>query len=339
MSDPAKRAPKRRRTWSALGDVRRMPSEYEIVTHDVNYTLRKNRDAALEQNPSTPANLWLLTYRDRSPLRVDDWLGFRDPDELTYRSYVTGQNAEETVVAGILERYAEAEHDRALPPGWKATLAALFTPMRYPLHGLQMCAAYLGQVAPSSYITNCAAFSSADLLRRVSVVAYRTRRLGRVSPELGFGTTERARWERDPAWQGARKGIELALTAYDWGESFAAVNLVLGPMLDHVLLRQLGEVARVHGDEQTWLLLSNLETDAERCRRWSAALVKFAIRQRPENAAVIRNWIARWTPRAEEAVAGLSQVLATTPTIPRSETETRDAARAALTVYHAACEL
>jgi len=30
------RKPRPRRTWSEFGDVRRMPSEYEIVTHNTN---------------------------------------------------------------------------------------------------------------------------------------------------------------------------------------------------------------------------------------------------------------------------------------------------------------
>jgi toluene monooxygenase system protein E len=343
VTEIAKKQAARRRTWSAFGDARKMPSEYEIVTHDTNWTLRKDRASALEQNPSSPANLWFLTHRDRSPLRVDDWLGFRDPDELTYRGYVTAQTAEETVVSGVLDEYAGAARDEALPAGWRATLAALFAPMRFPMHGLQMLSAYVAQMAPSSYITNCAAFQTGDHLRRVSVIAYRTRQLQRSlqgsSPELGFGARERERWERDPSWQGTRKAIEHALTAYDWGESFTAVNLVIGPMLDDVLLHQLGEVARAHGDDATWLALSNLQGDARRCRRWSAALVRFAVASRAENAAVLRRWIDRWTPRADEAIAGLATLLATLPDQPQSELVTRDAAHAARDSFLAALEL
>src|SRR5215469_12459345 len=130
MGKLTQNAAARRRTWSAFGEVRRIPSEYEVVTHDTNYTARRNKDAALEQNPSSPANLWFLTYRDRSPLRVDDWLGFRDPDALTYRTYVTGQSQQEIVVGGILDEYASAGHDRTLSPGWRTTLAAFFAPVR-----------------------------------------------------------------------------------------------------------------------------------------------------------------------------------------------------------------
>src|SRR5262249_28252501 len=156
-----------------------------------------------------------------------------------YRKYVTLQDEQETIVAGILEHYAKSEVP--LPHAWRTTLATLFTPTRFLLHGLQMCQAYLAQMAPSSYITNAATFAAADLLRRVSMVAYRTRELERTYPGEGFAVAERERWETAPAWQPARKAVELALTSYDWAECFTAVNLVLRPTLDDLLLRQLGE--------------------------------------------------------------------------------------------------
>ncbi|MGH2578019.1 MAG: toluene hydroxylase, partial [Actinomycetota bacterium] len=139
MSTPTRRL----RTWSALGDLGRIPSEYEIVTHGLNYTFRPNRVSALESNPTAPMNMWFLTYRDRSPLQADDWDGFRDPDELTYRKYVTLQDEAETVVESILDEFGAVEHDQKLSPEWLRVLASVFTPMRYPSHGLQMCEAYL----------------------------------------------------------------------------------------------------------------------------------------------------------------------------------------------------
>ncbi len=154
-------APARKlRTWSRFGQIRRVPSEYEIVTHDTNYTTRPGRAAALESNPTTPVNMWFLTYRDHSPLSADDWHGFRDPDELTYRKYVTMQDEQETVVEGILDEFGKVNHDANLSLQWLQVLATVFTPMRFPAHALQMTQAYLGQIAPSSYITNCTAFAA-----------------------------------------------------------------------------------------------------------------------------------------------------------------------------------
>ena len=326
MTSPPPR--RRLKTWSSLGQLGRIPSEYEIVTHNLNYTTRSNRGSALESNPTTPANMWLLTYRDKSPLRADDWDGFRDPDEITYRTYVTMQDEQETVVEGVLDEYGPAGHDASLPEGWVECLATLFTPTRFPVHALQMCTAYLGQMAPGSYISNCAVFGAGDLLRRVSLVSYRTRQLADAAG-APIGSTERAVWERNEAWQPGRAALEKLLTAYDWGECFTAMNLVLRPTLDQILLRQLADAARDNHDELTWLLLGNLGLDADRCSRWSTALARYAIQQRAANRDVLRRWVARWEPRAEAAAAGLGLLFGKLPSGSRPAESVRDAARSA----------
>jgi toluene monooxygenase system protein E len=328
MTEARPPRPKRTlKTWSSFGQLGRVPTEYEIVTHNLNYTTRPNRAAALESNPTTPANMWLLTYRDKSPLHADDWSGFRDPDEMTYRKYVTMQDEQETVVKGVLEEYGPASHDLALPARWVERLAVLFTPTRFPVHALQMCTAYLGQVAPASYISNCAVFGAGDLLRRVSLVAFRTRQLADASGSRIGG--ERAIWERHEAWQPARAALERLLTAYDWGECFTAMNLVLRPTLDQILLRQLAGAAHDGGDELTRLLLGNLAADADRCSRWSIALARYAIEQRSANRDVLLRWVTRWTPRAQAAAAGLGQLLGQSPSGGRSARDVADAADAA----------
>lgn len=313
---------KARRTWSVFADRRRVPSEYEIVTQDLNWTARKQRTSALEANPASPSNQWFLTYRDRSPLKVEDWSGFIDPAEMTYRKYVSQQDEQETMVAGILEEYQKAGQDRRLTAAWRNVLLTLFTATRFPVHAAQMCHAYLGQMAPNSYITNAATFAAADQLRRVTVVAYRTRELQLAFPDEGFATQERAIWETEPDWQATRKAWELALMAYDWGECFTAVNLVLRPVLDDILLRQFGLAARANGDEQSWLLLGNLDADAKYNRAWSVALGRFAIDRRPENGAVLQHWIDRWLPRAEAAAAGLARMIERLPDTGRPADQT-----------------
>src|SRR5487761_1801670 len=173
----AEQTRRRQRTWSAFGDVRRMPTEYEIVTQGTNWTLREGRKAAFEQNPSSPANLWMRTYRDLSPLQADDWDAFRDPDAMIYRKYVALQHEQENVVSGVLDEYSDAGHDGGLTEQWLGTVAMLFCATRFPMHAVQQVQAYLVAMAPSPYISNCAVFATADMLRRVSLVTYRTREL------------------------------------------------------------------------------------------------------------------------------------------------------------------
>jgi toluene monooxygenase system protein E len=307
------RTTRRQRTWSAFGDIRRRPSDYEIGTEGLNYTLRAGRKAPFEQNPSSPGNMWMRAYREQSPLQADDWETFREPDSLTYRAYVTHQNEQETQVAGVLEQYAAANHDAELGAEWRSALARLFTPTRYPTHGAQQVQAYIGMMAPTAYISNPAALSAADMLRRVTLVSYRTRELQLAWPDGGFATGERAVWESDEAWQPTRRAVELALATYDWGEAFTAMNLVLLPTLDDVLLRQFGEIARDNDDDLAWMLTSFLRRDVDRRERWSSALAQFAIAARPGNAGVLRRWVDRWAPRADEAALGLGALFESLP--------------------------
>jgi toluene monooxygenase system protein E len=318
-----------RRTFSAFGDVRRMPSEYEIVTQGANWTLRQNRAATFEQNPSSAANLWFATYRENSPLRAENWDAFRDPAAMTYRSYVTVQSDAETKMAGLLETHADQKTDASLDPQSVTLLGHLFTPARYLCHGFQQVEAYIGWMAPSSYITSAASFSTADFLRRVTTIAYRTRELQIAWPDSGIGSAERSLWEGHDGWQPARKAVEYALVSYDWAEAFTALNLVLAPTLDDVLLTQLGQVAKSHGDDLTWLLTSYLAEDASRRGRWSRALADLAVAQRPENRAVLAKWIGRWSALADDAAQGLGTILAAGPDSGVSAADVAAHARAA----------
>jgi toluene monooxygenase system protein E len=313
MTETPARKLRPRRTFSSFGDVRKMPSEYEIVTHAQNWTTRQNRSSAFEQNPSSAANLWFLTYRDNSPLQADNWDAYRDPDALTYKAYVNLQSDAEVKVQGALEAHAEAEADASLAAGSVTLLSRLLTPSRYLCHGFQQVEAYIGYMAPSSYVTNAAGFATADFLRRVTTIAYRTRELQIARPDSGIGSAERSLWEGHDGWQPARKAIEYALISYDWGEAFTALNLVLSPTLDDVLLTQLGQVAKSNSDDLTWLLTSFLAEDSRRRGRWSRALADFAVSQRPENRAVFAKWIDRWSAWADDAALGLGTILETAP--------------------------
>jgi toluene monooxygenase system protein E len=308
MTTPARKK-RKLRTFSAFGDVRKMPSEYEIVTHAQNWNTRSTKLSTFEQNSSSPLNLWFLTYRENSPLKADGWDGFRDPDQVAYRSYVNLQADEQTKLDAALDSYSDETTEAALSSEQVARLAHLFTPSRYLVHGFQMAQAYVAYMGPSSYITSAAGYANADFLRRVTTIAYRTRSLQIAHPDSGIGENERQIWEQHDAWQPAREAMERALVAYDWGEAFAALDLVLAPTLDDVLIRQLGEIGKSDGDELTWLVSKHLARDSERRNRWSGALVKYALEQRPENEAPLRKWIDRWSPLADAAVEGLSTLV------------------------------
>ena len=106
--------------------------------------------------------------------------------------------------------------------------------------------------------------------------------------------------------------MEKVLVAYDWGESFVALNLVAKPAMDEALLRQLAATGRRQGDSLLGLIVDAEYRDVRRSRTWSTALVRFAI-ERPENLAVIRGWVKKWLPLAEQAIDAYCRALPDSP--------------------------
>jgi toluene monooxygenase system protein E len=171
-----------------------------------------------------------------------------------------------------------------------------------------MLSAYLQQLARSSYVANCASFQTADQLRRVQRVAYRTRQLASAHPQAGFGRVERAVWEKDADWQPVRQAIEQLLVAYDWDEAFVGLNLVVKPLADELFLKAFAGAAREAGSELDALLAENLFLDAQRARRWTAEASRLLMRK-PENASRLRALVASWQPAAERLAESGARLL------------------------------
>jgi toluene monooxygenase system protein E len=290
------------KTYWHLAPRRRIPTEYEVVSSRLLYYV----DRGFEVH--TPIGPWYERYQRGSRLVDADWEGFADPCATTYRTYTGRQDARETFVDTVLEAMERAEYRAALPREWLDLAERLLAPAVYPWHGFQMIAAYIGQMAPAGRITLAGLFQAADEMRRVQRIAYWTR-LHQLSAPL-FASGRRAAWERDPLWQPLREVVEKLLVAYDWGEAFAALNLVVKPVLDTVLLSHVAARAREAGDDLLGHVLRSLEEDCGWHRAWSAALVRHAIAARPENLEVIGGWVRRWSPAADRALEPVAVALA-----------------------------
>ena len=144
-------------------------------------------------------------------------------------------------------------------------------------------------------------FQAADQYRWVCRIAYRTSELAKAHPDLGFGEKERQIWEDDPAWDGFRELMERILVTYDWGEHFAALQLVAKPCVDEAAIRQLGRAAKNQGDTLLGMLSDAQLIDSERSRRWTKALVEF-VDQKDCNRALLKEWIEKWAPLGDRAI-------------------------------------
>ena len=135
-------------------------------------------------------------------------------------------------------------------------------------------------------------------------VAYRTRELQIAHPNRHSAKMK----ELEMQTLAGLKGINgKALIAYDWGESFVANNLVAKVAADETL-RELASTAWAFRDPLLWPADNQLR-DSDRSRRWSSSLVKFCTDAREENKAVLRSWIADWTPLATQAITAYCDAL------------------------------
>lgn len=300
------------RTWSDLSKFRRIPSEYEIVTHNLHY----NVNGRFELDPNDPVVVWYAKYREGSAIQAEsmgDWNKFRDPHALVYRKYTEIQDERETFIDVLFEQNDEIREKEKTNRDWGQFLVKAFTPLRFAGHGLQMIASYGAMISPSSYISNCFHFQAADEMRRVQRISYRTKELQQEFPDLGFGEEERFIWENDPMWQPLRKVIEQMLTEYDWGKSYIAVNLVLKPLLDELVLVKYAELFRLNNDELMAEMLENLYLDTVRSKEWSQSLNKLILEVHTNNRSVVTETIIKWHPLVIEAISALAPAFESLP--------------------------
>lgn len=321
--------PRRLKTWSVLGDTRRKPTEYEVVTGRFHYHFNR-KPAPFDLDPNSAINQWYLRHREGSPLQAEDWEGFRDPAALNYRRYIALQHDREVYAEGVVDHYETLDHDAGLDPSWVAVLGRIYVPARFVHHVLQLSALYLGQMAPSAYITNAAFFQAADELRALQWIAYRAKSLSlQHGAELANSEATRRIWEFDDAWQPAREVLERLLLAYDWGEAFVALNLVVKPAVDALFKEALASLAAANGDGLTAALLQESRVDTTRSQAWSAALAKYAVTARPGNQDVIEGWAAAWNPLASRAISALAEFFADAPHPQTAETVLRQVSESA----------
>ena len=302
-----------RKTYWHLGADRRLPSDYEIATSKLLCHVDRGGFAV-----ELPTSDFYRRHQAGSQLVSDRWDQLCDPRATTYTKQGEALGGElggdlfgerEGFVGRLLTSIEESDCDRELPAAWAQKLGDVLSPLRFLCHGLQMVAAYVGQMAPSGRIAVAALFQCGDEIRRIHRFAYRTALLARRRPDLG--KSGRALWQSDPRWQPLRQAMEKLLVTYDWGEAFVVLNVCFKPMLDDVFLLQLAELADRSGDHLDGQILRSLFEDCQWHRAWTESLLALANADRPGNRLVVRRWIDTWAPTIDAAARAAAALLGT----------------------------
>jgi toluene monooxygenase system protein E len=293
------------RTFWHLAHLKRKPTDYDIVTSRLLYYTDRGFEVKV------PFSAWHERFVKRSALALGDWERFHDPRETTYTRYTELQKTKETFVDELLKSIDETGYDARLTPAWVHVLSRTIGPLRYPIHGLQMVAGYVGHMAPSGRLVIACAFQAADEMRRIQRLAYRTCQLRARDPE--FAMKSRSDWEGDELWQPLRRAVERLLVTYDWGEAFTALNLVLKPAFDELFMRRFAELARASGDDLLSGVLFSLNEDCRWHRDWASALVRLLVEERAANRAALQGWVAKWDPVVASALRAFAPIFESSP--------------------------
>jgi hypothetical protein len=278
-------------TFSHLSGKNEPVTEYELLTSQLLY--HPSRGFSVD----VPARRWYAKYTEGSRISSPNWEEFQDPDELTYSKYVKGRNAQHQIIEGILVQLEQTSFDTQLSDDALYRLAHAVYPLRYPIHALQMQAAYIGHLAPSGRISVAALFQAADELARIHCIASRMSVSVKVHRE--FDWDSRTLWQTHAGWQPLRELIERLLVCYDWGEAFVALNLCIKPVFDSLMMIH---APRAIALDALASLFFPLEAETRWHRRWSAALVQMLIAQRRENLGLFESWIDAWLPPTLQAI-------------------------------------
>jgi toluene monooxygenase system protein E len=270
-----------------------VPTEYEIATTALlHYVPRGGFEVRASMDD------WYAHYQRGSKLAAAPWERFSDPRGTTYTSYVGMRRSEEAFADGLSRNIEETGYDFTLDPAWLDVLERVLPTTRFPMHGFQMLAAYIGQMAPASRLVVAAAFQSADEVRHIQRVALRTAQLRQVKPT--FGDASRDAWQHEAIWQPMREAVERALVAFDWGEALVALNVCLKPAFDALFLVEIAESARSRGDMLHGLLTSSLLDDSRWHREWTRAAIATALDVCRD---AVTEFVSTWLPRARAAIA------------------------------------
>lgn len=283
-----------RRTYLPLEGQRRKPSDYEVVSTSLLYYP--------ERGFEVPTPVWQHYLKHQPGARAAgvDWEAFVDPAATTYSSYVAARRDQEAFLDRAFARSAAPLAPELEP------LLALISAWRFPLHGLQMTAAYVGALAPTGRVTITCALQAADELRRIQRLCQWLARSGKSLSELD--ALGRELWQQHPAFQPLRRAIEELLVTYDWMEALVSLNGALKPLLDRLWFEHVVASAR-NRDETLEQMLKSFAEDGRWHEAWFGELMRLVRAGAAEQASALGGLCRARTQAALQALKALSPLL------------------------------
>jgi len=323
MSAPATgTTAKTARDFTYITPQRRRLTEYEALTVHMQpdqggFDHARGRFAAPE---------WYLLRSDGRPLwdpastalRHPDWYAYRDPAQQWQRTYVRQQEQQETSIDRVTEDAALDGCLAELDAGWiGAMLCRHYRAWSFFEYAVFRALAPAQREALSDTLGNVLCFQSFDHLRHAQDVIIYLVELEHHSEAVDDGAGKQA-WMNAPVYQPARKLAEEIMATNDWAELMVGLNLVVGPLLQHMAVSDLvRRNALLNQDPVAAHIAMTAERDRRRNLAAAQAMVRMvtdaAVPEGDANRAVIQRWLDDWTERAVIAADALAPVFEASP--------------------------
>jgi hypothetical protein len=247
-------------------------------------------------------------------ITIDDWYGFRDPNQMWQRPYYVMQSEAEKSIERVTELVVSTGAAKAVDPHWiENGIVGAYFPFAHYEYGLFRGLNMAARESLSDSINNVLVFLASDKLRHAQAISIMG--LDLESVYEGFdGTAGKQVWLNNPDWQPLRRLIEEVMTVIDWNETIVATMLAIEPLIGEPLRR----LVYCSGAAQRRDLLlpaaaGTATTDWQRNARAIKQYIEF-LTTAPGgdgNREIMAGWLATWQDKARPVAEGLFDMLET----------------------------
>ncbi|MDO9202632.1 MAG: aromatic/alkene monooxygenase hydroxylase subunit beta [Hydrogenophaga sp.] len=240
----------------------------------------------------------------RSQIVLADWYVLKDPRQFYYATWTMTRARQQDAMEsnfqvveqrGMLSMMSDALREKTLD---------VLMPLRHAAWGANMNNASICAYGYGTAFTAPAMFHAMDNL---GVAQYLTR-LGLAMGDAQTLDDGKQRWLDAPEWQGLRRLVEDTLVVQDPFELFVAQNLAIDGLLYPLVYGAfVDEHVALQGGTAVAMLTSFMPEWHAETARWVDALVKAAAAESDANRALISQWAAHWSDRAQAALTPVAE--------------------------------
>jgi phenol hydroxylase P1 protein len=234
-----------------------------------------------------------------------DWYALKDPRQFYYSTYtLTRARQQETTEANFtfVESRGLAE---MIPEALKRVALRLLVPLRHAAWGANQNNTFICGYGYAAIFTQACMYHAMDNLG----IAQYLSRIGLLLDDTEALEEGKAAWMNDEAWQPLRRYLEDCLVVRDPFELFVAQNLALDGLLYPLVYERIVDGQMSAGGASAIAMLTQFMSDwHDETRKWIDAVLKTAAAESEHNRGVLREWSAKWSSRAAEALLPVARI-------------------------------